>query len=161
AAIPRNGVPSDRLSPAWHNGTLPALDAMALYSFLIRLNPKQYVEIGSGNSTGFAAHAIRPHGLRTRITSIAPAPRVDVEGLCDTGIVGLLEDQPLDLFTTLGSGDVVFFDGSHFTFQNSDTVVFFLDIIPRLPAGVWVQIHDINWPNDYPPGVVDRYFSEQ
>ena len=55
----------------------------------------------------------------------------------------------------------MFFDGSHFNFRDSDTVVFFLEILPRLPAGVWVQIHDIAWPIDYGPDAVERYWTEQ
>ena len=74
--------------------------------------------------------------------------------------------QPLEAvdaseFGALTAGDVVFFDGSHRVFQNSDVTVFFLEILPALPPGVLVQIHDIFWPVDYPPAWADRYYSEQ
>src|SRR4029450_13895428 len=39
--------------------------------------------------------------------------------------------------------DVVLYDGSHRVFQNSDTTVFFLEVLPRLAPGVLVHIHDI------------------
>lgn len=55
----------------------------------------------------------------------------------------------------------MFFDGSHRCFQNSDVTAFFLDVMPRLPSGILIGIHDILWPQDYPPGWKDRYYSEQ
>ena len=35
------------------------------------------------------------------------------------------------------------------------------EVIPSLPAGVLVGIHDIFLPEDYPPQWADRYYSEQ
>lgn len=45
--------------------------------------------------------------------------------------------------------------------MNSDVTVFFLDILPRLPAGILVGIHDIFLPYDYPPQWGERFYSEQ
>jgi hypothetical protein len=39
--------------------------------------------------------------------------------------------------------------------------VIFLEILPRLSAGVRVHFHDIFLPYDYPPDWADRYYSEQ
>ncbi len=65
------------------------------------------------------------------------------------------------IFDELVSGDILFFDGSHRAFTNSDVTVFFLDVLPRLSPGVLVGIHDIYLPFDYPDDVADRYYSEQ
>ncbi|HZV01865.1 MAG TPA: class I SAM-dependent methyltransferase [Planctomycetota bacterium] len=160
-AVPAHAAPERPEQPHWVNGTLPLLDAIALYGFIALNNPRRYVEIGSGNSTKFARAAIRRHGLKTTITSIDPHPRAEVDALCDEVKREVLEDQDLGIFSELRSGDVVFLDGSHCAFQNSDVTVFFLEVLPSLAEGVWVQIHDINWPRDYGPETVDRYFSEQ
>jgi hypothetical protein len=61
----------------------------------------------------------------------------------------------------LQRGDVLFIDSSHRVLQNSDVTALFLDVIPRLPPGVLVQIHDINLPYDYDRETVDRFYSEQ
>jgi len=37
--------------PAWNNGFLPGLDMVGIYGMLARFRPRQYVEVGSGNST--------------------------------------------------------------------------------------------------------------
>ncbi|HEV7517344.1 MAG TPA: class I SAM-dependent methyltransferase, partial [Thermoanaerobaculia bacterium] len=58
-------------------------------------------------------------------------------------------------------GDVVFHDGSHRVFQNSDTAVTFLDVLPALAPGVALGVHDVYLPWDYPPQWARRYYSEQ
>ena len=160
ASIPLRGR-VDSGCPYWDNGWLPPLDALALYGFLAEANPLRYVEIGSGNSTRFARRAIDDHCLRTRITSIDPAPRAHIDPLCDAVIRKPLERTDLAVFADLEAGDVVFLDGSHRVFMGSDATVFFFEILPRLPAGVLVHIHDIVLPRDYPPEWRWRYYSEQ
>ena len=44
--------------PFWMNGMLPGLDAAMLYALVRYLNPRIYLEIGSGNSTKFVRRAI-------------------------------------------------------------------------------------------------------
>lgn len=148
-------------APFWLNGWLPPLDALALYGTLAADNPRRYVEIGSGNSTKFARQAVRDHGLRTEIISIDPAPRAHIDALCDRVIRSPLEQADLSVFADLGAGDVVFFDGSHRASMGSDVNVFFFELLPQLPPGVGVQIHDILLPADYPPEWRWRHYNEQ
>jgi hypothetical protein len=125
------------------------------------LRPRQYVEIGSGNSARFARRAIRDQCLRTQITSIDPNPRDAVECICDFCVRTPLEDVDLNFFQDLQAGDIVFFDGSHRILTNSDVAVFFLEVFPYLKPGVLVQIHDIHLPCDYPAEWSYRFYSEQ
>ncbi len=69
--------------------------------------------------------------------------------------------MPLDYFRNLEAGDVVFLDGSHVLHPNSDVMWFFMEILPVIPAGVIIHIHDISLPYDYPQWVCDRFFNEQ
>jgi hypothetical protein len=148
-------------APTWLNGFLPGLDAVSLYGFLASLAPRTYVEVGSGNSTRFARRAIEDQGLSTRIVSIDPHPRAEIDDLCDVLIRQPLESVDLSIFTQLQAGDVVFIDDSHLALPNSDVTVLFLEILPSLPRGVVMQIHDIYLPYDYPPDVARRWYSEQ
>lgn len=148
-------------APCWINGWLPALDSIALYSLLALHNPQQYVEVGSGNSTKFARRAIRDHRLQTRITSIDPWPRAEIDSICDRVIREPVERVALETFDMLRPGDILFIDSSHRTFMNSDVTMLFLDVLPRLPAGVLVQVHDVTLPCDYPAQWAGRYYSEQ
>ena len=161
AAIPMRGNAATG-DPYWVNGFLPGLDAAALYTQVARRAPRRYVEIGSGHSTRFAARAIRDGGLATRIVCYDPAPRASVAGLAHEVHRARLEDLPAgEIAQAVGAGDILFYDGSHRAFENSDVTVFFLEVLPRLPAGVLVQVHDICLPYDYPPGWEGRWYSEQ
>ena len=152
------GAPEE---PAWVNGFLPGLDSALLYGLLRERRPARYLEIGSGNSTKFVARARRDGRLATHLTSIDPAPRAEIDTLCDTVIRAPLESVDLAELGRLRRGDMVFFDGSHRVFMNGDTVAFFLEVLPMLPAGVLVGVHDIRLPDDYPQEFADRWYSEQ
>ena len=150
------------LDPHLSNDFLPILDAYVQYSFLRINNPKHYFEIGSGESTKFARRAIKDFGLTTTITSIDPLPRSRIDEICDVIIRKPVEDIDLDIFQSLGEGDILFVDSSHRVFQNSDVTVCFLDIIPYLKSGVFVHFHDILLPWDYSQEYGGkRYYSEQ
>jgi hypothetical protein len=107
------------------------------------------------------ARAKRDGGLPTTITSIDPHPRAGIDTLCQRVIRQPLESSDLAVFADLRAGDVAFYDGSHRVFTNSDTTVFYLEVLPELPPGVLVGIHDILWPDDYLPEWADYWFSEQ
>jgi hypothetical protein len=152
---------TDPLQPSWVNGMISGLDGASFYAFMRERRPALYLEIGSGNSTKFVARAKRDAGLRTRIVSIDPHPRAEIDALCDEIVPEPLEAADLGRFGALEAGDVLFFDGSHRVFMNSDVAVFFLDLLPALPAGVLVGIHDVYLPDDYPAEIADRHWSEQ
>lgn len=147
--------------PYWLQDWFSTLDAVALYGMLCEFRPKRLIEVGSGHSTRFARRAVRDHSIGTRITSIDPVPRAEIDQLCDVVVRSPLEDVDLKIFDELGPGDMLFIDNSHRSFPNSDVTVVFLDVLPRLQPGVIVQIHDVFWPLDYPPSWTSRYYSEQ
>lgn len=149
------------IQPYWNNGFFPGLDAMALYAFLAIEQPKLYIEIGSGNSTKFARRAITDHKLDTRIVSIDPFPRAEIDSISDEVIRKPLETIDLGVFNQVTGDDIVFFDGSHLSFMNSDVTTFFLEVMPATPANTLIHIHDIYLPNDYPPPRTLHYESEQ
>jgi hypothetical protein len=151
----------NELDPHWINGWLPGWDGAALYAFVADRHPGVYLEVGSGNSTKFVRRAINDLELSTRIVSIDPHPRAEVDQLCDTVIRKPLENTDLGLLDSLQPGDIVFIDNSHRAFQNSDVTVALLEVLPRLCPGVLVGIHDIFLPDDYPIEWADRYYSEQ
>lgn len=148
------------INPHW-NEWLLGLDAIALYAFLCLNNPKRYFEIGSGNSTKFARRAIKDFNLKAKITSIDPNPRSEIDLICDNIIRKPVEDIDVSLFTELEEGDILFIDGSHRCFMNSDVTVVFLDILPILKKEVFVEFHDIYLPYDYCQQLEDKFFSEQ
>jgi hypothetical protein len=159
-ALPRMPVVGSS-EPSWFNGWLPALDMVANYTLLAQRRPRRYLEIGSGESTKLARLAIDGRRTGTEIISIDPAPRAEVDRLCDSVVRSPLEDADLSVFDSIEPGDFVFFDGSHRCLMNSDVAVFFLEILPRLPAGVVVGIHDIDLPWDHAQAWAGRFYNEQ
>jgi len=147
--------------PFWGNGFFPGVDAISLHCMLSLYRPGIFCEIGSGHSTRFARNAIQRHDLPTRIISIDPDPRAEVDGICDTVVRQPVEDLPPEYFDRIESGDVLFIDSSHRSFTNSDVTIFYLDILPRLKPGVLIHIHDVFLPYDYPPEWSDRFYNEQ
>ena len=80
----------------------------------------------------------RDFGLRTRVVSIDPDPRAEVDALCDSVLRSRLADLDPAAFDSLEAGDVLLIDGSHMAFMNSDTAVLFVEVLPRLAPGVIV-----------------------
>jgi len=152
-------------APRWAQTWLPASDAAALVGAIAMGvgsgGARTYLEIGSGHSTRFARHTIERLGLGTRIVSVDPEPRAEVDSLCDEVVRSPLEDVDPGVYAALGPGDVLFFDGSHRCLPNSDVTVFFLEVLPSLAPGVVVGVHDVFWPADYPQSFADRWYSEQ
>jgi hypothetical protein len=148
--------------PHWTNDWLPGLDAAAIYSFIADRKPRTYFEVGSGNSTKFARKAISDYGLSTRIVSVDPQPRAEVDAICDEMHRTGFEDFDLSRLDDLQSGDVVFIDNSHRAFPNSDVTVFFMEALGRLPGGCLYGLHDIFLPWDYQEEWCKlHFFSEQ
>jgi predicted O-methyltransferase YrrM len=161
AGIPTRFEERNLPEPAWLDVAYSPFDALALYTMIKTQRPRIYLEIGSGITTCFAHKAIHDAGLSTKIISIDPEPRTSVDAICDTVIREGLETCDLKIFDTLQSGDMLFLDGSHRSFMNSDVTVFFIDVLPNLKPGVMVHIHDITLPWDYAEMFTPWYWNEQ
>ncbi len=159
--IPGRSDGADPFMPCWDNGWFPAMDAVALFGLISYLKPSRYFEVGSGNSTKIAAMAKRLNSPSTQILSIDPAPRAEIEPLCDFIIREPLQSVPAELMERLMPGDVLFVDGSHRVLQNSDVSVFYMEILPLLKPGVLIGQHDIVLPCDYHLDWAKRMYSEQ
>jgi len=152
---------SDNKQPTWNNGFLPGLDIIGIYTLIADLKPKKYIEIGSGNSTKVAFKAKKEHSTITEIISIDPMPRAEIDDLANFVIRKPFENIDYNVLEQLSENDILFVDNSHRILPNSDSMVFYMEILPRLKKGVVVHIHDIYLPYDYPQFMCDRFYSEQ
>lgn len=160
--IKKSDQESNENEPAWNNGFLPGLDIISIYGMLRHFKPSQYIEIGSGNSTKVVKKAIIDGKLETKITSIDPYPRANIDHLADTVIRQPVENiKDFSFIENLNAGDILFIDNSHRCLPNSDVTVCFLELLPKLKKGVIVHVHDIYIPYDYPQFMCDRAYSEQ
>jgi hypothetical protein len=138
----------------YSNDQFPALDAEFLYAALCEWRPRKMIEIGSGYSSLVTAEVNRSvlHDALD-FTCVEPYPRQYlIDGV--RGITRLkqckVQDVPADYFAQLGEGDILFIDSSHVAKVGSDVNYLMFDVIPALAPGVYVHIHDIFLPDEYP-----------
>lgn len=152
----------------FHNPYFAGVDAAAYYALVRDLKPAHVVEIGGGYSTRLAHAALeqnRAERSSAQLTCIEPdpQPRLLEAALPIRLIRQRVQDVPADVFAELAPRDILFIDSSHVVTYGSDVCHEVLEILPRLEAGVWIHIHDIFFPHDYPDEWLSRRiaFNEQ
>lgn len=151
------------------NPYFSGLDAAAYYALIRDLKPALVMEIGSGFSTQLAGKALARNeetGQPGRLVCVEPypEPRLTESGAKFDLVTERVQDLPPEVFDQLGANDILMIDSSHVATVGSDVCFELLDILPRLKPGVWVHIHDIFLPTDYPAEWVLRRrqaFNEQ
>lgn len=151
---------------SFSNGYFSSPDAEVLYTFIRLFEPRIIVEIGSGNSTKIMRQAILDAHLHTRLISIDPEPRINVDKLVDEMYPQAVENfNNIELFYSLVENDILFIDSSHEIKAGNDILFLYFSVLPKLSKGVLVHIHDIFLPYEYPkewlinlhPGINEQY----
>jgi predicted O-methyltransferase YrrM len=164
-ALPRTADESDD-GFYFENTFFGSVDAEVLYALIRNVRPARIFEVGSGFSTAISARACRANMIDTgqpcELVAIEPYP-VDalagVEGLSRL-IRKRVQDVPLELFAELEANDILFIDSSHAVVTGGDVCWELLEIVPRVAPGVFVHVHDIFLPAEYPQKWLkeDHYF---
>jgi hypothetical protein len=133
-------------------------DGVVLHAMLRHLRPRKVIEVGSGYSSAMILDTVDGWlGGATEVTFIEPYPELLRSLLLpgDEDRVTLMEqpvqDVGLELFTGLGPRDVLFIDSTHVVKPGSDVNHLTFEVLPRLGANVWIHIHDMFFPFEYPP----------
>jgi hypothetical protein len=132
-------------------------DAIILYCMMRYLQPRRIVEVGSGFSS-CAILDVNEKFFRNAIelTFIDPYPQLLQDLLDDTDssrtriISKPVQDVGFEVFQELQGNDILFIDSSHVTKTGSDVNHLMFRILPLLNAGVYIHIHDIFYPFEYP-----------
>ena len=135
--------------------TYPSFDTAALYTMIRRLKPRRYIEVGCGYSTrtstaALAKNLAEGHPCESRFIEPFPGPHLKELKLPGELIVKKVEQVPVPLFQKLEDGDLLFIDTSHILKVQNDVEYELLRILPSLQRGVYVHVHDIFTPYDYP-----------
>jgi Methyltransferase domain len=136
-------------------------DASIAQAFLRHLNPRRYLEVGSGWTTALALDTNdRWLQGRMHITCVEPYPH-DLRRLLRPGddvevIEQPVQDVPLHRFTELERDDILFIDCSHVVRTGSDAHHLITRVLPAVPSGVYVHLHDMFWPFEYPQSWVEE-----
>ena len=139
------------------NDYFGGLDAAVYYALIRHLQPERIIEIGGGYSTQIAGKALAAN-RKGKLTCIEPYPeRLNGSDPNVELIQKRVEEMNVDFFSTLAANDILFIDSSHTVKFRSDVCYEFLEVMPRLARGVWVHVHDIFFPHDYPAEwLIDR-----
>lgn len=152
-AIPSEKIPN---APFWFdNASFTDFDAAVLYAMLRELKPKRYIEVGCGYSSLVSAMALQKNiheGHPCRATYIDPEPRLDLRDKPAFAelLLSPIQNVPLSTFRELEPGEVLFIDTSHVLKLQGDVEYELVHMVPSVRAGVWIHIHDIFTPYDYP-----------
>jgi hypothetical protein len=140
------------------------IEADLLYCFVRKHAPRRMIQVGAGASTWVALKAARDAGNSIDITCVDPFPTEYLSQLSASGSI-TLRDVPVQQLSEaelcdLGPGDVLFIDSTHTVSPGSDVNYLILEILPRLPKGVFVHFHDVTMPYDYAPYLLsnDMFF---
>jgi len=167
AAFPMGGTGTDGFY--YDNGAFESGDAELWYSMIRHLRPRTVLEVGSGMSTHLARAALRrnaqePGGHACRHVCIEPYEATWLEAAGVETIRERVEEVDHALFESLLPGDILFIDSSHVIRPQGDVLFLFQEVVPRLPEGVVIHVHDIFTPRDYPASWVlesKRMWNEQ
>ncbi len=146
--------------PFLHNGTYPTPDAEIYAAMILDFRPRGIVEVGAGFSTRIARRTVRLLPESCPITAIDPAPRADVAADADEVVPRCVEELLLDAFP-LGERRLLFIDSSHVTRSGGDIPYLYNALLPVVPAGTLVHVHDVFLPYDYPAQYKGRLYTEQ
>lgn len=143
-----------------HNGMYATPDAEVYAAMIAERVPSRIVEVGAGYSTRIARRTIEHLNLDTELVVVDPQPRADVSGYADMILQQRVEDVDLKVLSGT-DGTFLFVDSSHIVRAEGDVPLLFCSVIPALPAGVTVHVHDVFLPYDYPPAYRRRLYGEQ
>lgn len=152
------------------NGRYMAVDAHVYFAFIRRFRPRRVIEIGGGYSSLVAVSAVRANtredDTSAELTIIEPYPEPDLVAALDgaaTLVQAKVQDVPVETFTNLDRGDILFIDSSHVLRAGGDVQFEYLEVLPRLAPGVLVHVHDVSLPRPYPKVYFEqqRYWNEQ
>lgn len=150
------------------NSTYGAGDADVLFQMIRHLKPARLLEIGSGSSTKVARAALalnEAEGRRAQHVCVEPFEQPWLDAFEGIELVReRIERCGVALASELEAGDLVFVDSSHMIRPQGDVLYEYLELLPRLPPGVVVHVHDIFTPRDYPAAWVTgsvRFWNEQ
>jgi len=142
--------------------TFGYIEAQVLHAVIRHYKPAQLIDIGGGVPTYCAFQAIsmnrRDTALKGHMTCIEPHPIDLIKNLDNVEIIARpIHEVPLEYFRQLGVNDIVFIDSNHVVRSGSEVNYIVLEILPIIPKGVLVQIHDIYLPFDYDRDVLRNF----
>lgn len=133
-------------------------EADFLFCFVATHRPPRIVQIGCGVSTAVCLLAASEARYRPEIICIEPFPNAFLRDAARSGDIRLIESKveetDFELADPLAAGDLLFVDSTHTLGPAGEVTRIILELLPPLPKGAWAHFHDIQFPYDYPRGLL-------
>jgi len=156
-SIPFSESKKEDIRYYFNNGFYSYTDAIILHSMIRHFEPKRIIEVGSGFSSSVMLDTNEIFFDNTiNLTFIEPfTERLETllkkrDHVATLIIQKEVQNVPVDVFTKLGPGDILFIDSTHVSKTGSDLNHLLFNVIPKLNSGVLIHFHDIFYPFEYP-----------
>lgn len=142
-------------------------DIETLYAMVRHLAPQTVLEVGCGASSRIielALRANREEGKQARHICVEPYHAPWLEELGVEVVRERVELLDQGVFSDLQANDILFIDTSHVVRHGGDVNFLYLRTLPALSEGVYVHVHDVFLPMDYPQEWLrdyKRFWTEQ
>lgn len=154
--VPFPELPNEETRYYYQNSYYTYTDAIILYCFLRKFQPKRIIEVGSGFSSAAMLDSLDSLDATAELTFIEPYPErlyslLSGEDKSQNHIIEKpVQEVPLSVFKALQAKDILFIDSSHVVKTGSDLHFLLFEILPILEKGVLIHFHDIFYPFEYP-----------
>lgn len=157
ASIPFHPRKTDGQRYYYENPAYSYSDAIFLHCMIRHLSPSRIVEVGSGFSScaildtnaaffdnDISTLFVEPYpALLNSLITDEDRRRIEI-------VPQRLQDVDLEIFAELRPNDILFVDSTHVSKAGSDVNFLFFEILPVLKSGVFIHIHDVFHPFEYP-----------
>ncbi len=131
------------------------------YCFLRSRKPAKIIQVGCGVSTAVATLAAADEpGYQPQIVCVEPYPTENLKQLDREGKITLLPEMAqtvaLEKLADLEPGDLLFVDSTHTLKPGSEVPILIGEVLPRLVPGAYAHFHDIAFPYNYNPFILDN-----
>lgn len=156
--IERRDIHGDACSANGESG-YGRIEAEFLYAFICSTRPRTIFQVGCGVSTAVCMLAAHDSGYEPQIVCVEPFPSAYLTSLARRGAIELIPEKiqyvdPKRLATL--DGDLLFFvDSTHTLGPAGEVSRLILEWLPRLETGAYVHFHDITFPYDYQPDIIE------
>lgn len=139
------------------------VEAAALWSFVATKRPPAVLQVGCGVSTAIVLLAAAAGDFVPEVTCIEPYPSAYLRRCAAEDRIRLVERPAQEMVADLGDrverlpeGSLFFVDSSHTLGPAGECTWLIGDVLPRLRAGRYAHFHDIWFPYDYAPDLLDK-----
>ena len=149
----------------WNNSSFSYMDAMSYYCIIRHFKPKRILEIGAGNSTLVANHALEANGMGdlVLIEPFLPEYLRDIKSISRTYEKIVQDFELSELVSLVQEADILFIDSTHTVKIGSDCLFIYLKLLPEITKKMLIHAHDIALPYAQPQSKIKNhiYWTEQ